>query len=291
MHKALGRGLESLISVGVTAPVIAATGNELAVSIPIEKIKPNRFQPRTNFNEEKLKELSDSIAKHGLTQPLLVAPSAIQGEYELIAGERRWRACQMAGLKEVVAVIRRADDKERLQLALIENIQRENLNPVEEAKAYRRLMSEFSYTQEALSGVVGKDRSVVANSLRLLQLPEDIQKSIEEGILSAGHGRVLAGLDDAARQKTLADRILVEKLTVREVEKIVADWKTVVGEVKKRLKIQDVELIKLAEELQRRLGTKVKIVGKAKRGRIEIQYFSLEDLERIAAFFKIQQSS
>ncbi len=283
MHKALGRGLESLIP--ASAPT-ASAGGEATTAIALDKIKPNRYQPRSTFDESKLKELSESIKQHGLAQPLLVAPSAVPGEYELIAGERRWRACRMAGLKDVAAVIRQASDKERFQLALIENIQREDLNPIEEAKAYKRLSDEFSLTQESMSQVVGKERSVIANSVRLLNLPQDIQDSISMGALSPGHGRILAGLDDSTKLKTLAARIIQEKLTVRDVEKIVADWKSVLSDVKKKVKKQDMELVKLGEEFQRKFGTKVKIVGKPSKGRIEIHYFSLKELERIVASLK-----
>jgi ParB family chromosome partitioning protein len=283
MHKALGRGLESLI------PVAAAQGtttesNESVIHIPIDKIKPNRFQPRTHFNESKLQELSDSIKQHGLAQPLLVTPSVIPGEYELIAGERRWRASQLAGLAEVTAVIRQVSDKDRLQLAIIENIQREDLNPIEEAKAYKRLGDEYSYTQEEIATIVGKDRSVVANSMRLLQLPQEVQGSIEQGFLSAGHGKILAGMSDEEEQKKLAGRIVNEKLTVREVEKIVSEWKinVAVESGKKPVHRQDAELKRFSEELQQSLGAKVTISGKSNKGKIEIYYYSLEELERLA---------
>jgi ParB family chromosome partitioning protein len=283
MHKALGRGLESLIPTATMPP--ANPGGEVTRKIPIDKIKPNKYQPRTHFNEEKLKELSDSIKRHGLAQPLLVAPSIVPGEFELIAGERRWRACRMAGIKDVSAVVRQAGDQERFHLALIENIQRENLNPIEEARAYKRLCDEFHHTQEELSEVLHKDRSVIANSMRLLNLPDDIKDAIAEGMISAGHGRVLAGIDDNAKQTALAQRIMTEKLTVREVEKIVADWKTVLAG-KKSAKKQDAELAHLADDLQHRMGTKVNIVGKPKKGKIEIYYFSLDELERIAALLR-----
>ncbi|MHB9155225.1 MAG: ParB/RepB/Spo0J family partition protein [Endomicrobiales bacterium] len=288
MHKALGRGLESLIPVSASQ---AAAHGDAVTTIPIEKIRPNRYQPRVNFNESKLKELSDSIKQHGLAQPLLVAPSAVPGEYELIAGERRWRASQMAGLKEVTVVVRSVGDKERFQLSLIENIQRENLNPIEEARGYKRLGDEFHHTQEELAQVLGKDRSVIANSVRLLNLPTEIQDAISAGMMSPGHGRILAGIEDGDKQKLLAERILREKLTVREIEKIVADWKSVLAarSGKKKTKKQEVELVALAEELQRQLGTKVRITGKSKKGKIEIHYFSLSELERLAAYFKARK--
>lgn len=283
MHKALGRGLESLLSVS-TAP--APSSGESVISVPVHQIKPNRYQPRAEFNEHKLNELAESIRHHGLAQPLIVTPSVVPGEYELIAGERRLRASKLAGLKDVPAIVRQADDKQRFQLSLIENLQRENLNPIEEARAYDRLSKEFGATQEELAKAMGKDRSVVANSMRLLHLPKDIQDAIASGHMTAGHGRILAGITDEGKLKSLAEKIIHEKLTVREVEKIVADWKTVLHGVKKKLRKQDAELISLAEDLQRRFGTKVKISGRPSKGKIEIHYFTLKDLERIVAALK-----
>lgn len=283
MHKALGRGLESLLQVS-SAP--QAVAGETVVRIPLNKIKPNRYQSRTNFDETKLKELCESIKRHGLAQPLLVTPSVIPGEYELIAGERRWRASQMAGLQEAAAIVRTVSEKERFQLSLVENLQRENLNVIEEAKAYIRLSGEFSLTQENLSEILGRDRSVIANSIRLLSLSSEIQDAIAQGIISSGHGKILAGIQDQSKQKLLADRIVREKLTVREIEKIVATWKSALSGSKKRARRQDAELNLLAEELQRRFGTKVTISGKPKKGKIEIHYYSLKELERISAYLK-----
>jgi ParB family chromosome partitioning protein len=283
MHKALGRGLESLLQ--TSAPPAAVAG-EAVTKLPLDKIRPNRYQARVHFDETKLQELSESIRNHGLAQPLLVAPSAVPGEYELIAGERRWRASQMAGLKEVASIVRQVNEKERFQLSLIENIQRENLNAIEEAKAYKRLAEEFTLTQEDLARVLGKDRSVVANLTRLLTLPEEIQDAIAQGVISSGHGKILAGIDDTAKQRQLAEQILREKLTVREVETIAADWKSVASDVKKKGKKVEAELLALAEELQRRFGTKVRIVGKPKKGRIEFHYYSLKELERIVQLLK-----
>ena len=283
MHKALGRGLESLLQVS-SAPL--KTAGETIINLPLDRIKPNRNQARKVFDETKLQELSESIKNHGLAQPLLVTPSVIPGEYELIAGERRWRASQLAGLKEAAVIVKRVSEKEKFELSLIENIQRENLNAIEEAKAYSRLAEEYNLTQEELARILGKDRSVVANCMRLLNLPQDIQDAISSGAMSLGHGRILAGIEDDNKLKSLSERIIREKLTVREIEKIVADWKSVSSEVKKKIKKQEAELIQLAEDFQRRLGTKVTISGKVKKGKIEIHYYSLIELERIAAFLR-----
>ena len=284
MHKALGRGLESLLSVS-SAPPAAARG-ETVLSVPVNQIKPNRYQPRVEFNKDKLNELADSIRSHGLAQPLIVTPSVVPGEYELITGERRLRASKIAGFKEVPVIVRQADERQRFQLSLVENLQREDLNPIEEARAYARLSKEFNATQEELAKALGKDRSVVANSMRLLNLPGEIQDAIISGLISAGHGRILAGISDENKLKTLADKIIHEKLTVREVEKLVADWKTILRGAKKRIRKQDAELISLSEDLQRRFGTKVRINGRPGKGKIEIHYFSLKELERIAGLLK-----
>ena len=283
MHKALGRGLESLIP-QTSHPV---QKGDAVVTISIDRIKPNRYQARKDFNEEKLKELADSIKQHGLAQPLLVAPAVVPGDYELIAGERRWRASKAAGLKEVQVIVRQADDKERFELSLIENIQRENLNAIEEAKAYKRLCEEFNHTQEELATALGKDRSVLANMMRLLTLPDDVQDAISSGFVSAGHGRAIAGIEDKKKQKFLLEKILKEKLTVRDIEAIVAQWKAGIAPGQnKKVKKQEVELVNLAEELQRKFGTKIKITGKPSKGRIEIHYFSLKELERISTILR-----
>jgi ParB family chromosome partitioning protein len=276
--KALGRGLESLI------PSIAGNktqNGESVINISLNKIKPNRFQPRQKFNKAKLEELAESIKKHGLAQPILVSPSIVPGEYEIIAGERRFRASKIAGNKDIRAIVKQgADDKQRFDLALIENLQREDLDPVEEAKAYKRLTEEFGHTHENIAEIIGKDRSVISNTLRLLTLPEDIQNLISEGKISSGHGRMLAGIEDELQIRALAEQILNEKLSVRATEKIVSSNKP--EKAPKEPKKQEAELIHLKEEIQRTLGTKANISGSGKKGKIEIFYYSLEDLERIA---------
>lgn len=282
--KALGRGLESLI------PGLAgnkAIGGESVITILLSKIKPNRYQPRKNFNKEKLQELAESIKKHGLAQPILVTPAVAPGEYEIIAGERRFRASKLAGMKDIKAIVKQsADDKQKFDLALIENLQREDLDPVEEAKAFKRLIEEFNHTHEEIAAVLGKNRSVITNTLRLLNLPEDVQILITEGQISAGHGRMLAGLEDESRVRELVEQILNEKLSVRAVEKLAAEMKEMSADKKEKAakepKKQEIELIHLKEEIQRKLGTKANISGSSKKGKIEIYYYSLEELERIA---------
>ncbi|AKL98504.1 ParB/RepB/Spo0J family partition protein [Endomicrobium proavitum] len=283
--KALGRGLESLIP-GIGGPK-TSTG-ETVITIPLNKIKPNRFQPRKKFDNAKLQELADSINKHGLAQPILVAASIAPGEYEIIAGERRFRASKLAGKKDIKAIVKNAaDDQQRFDLALIENIQRENLDPVEEARAFKRLIEEFNHTHEQIAATVGKERSVISNSLRLLTLPDDVQAMISEGKISAGHGRMLAGIEDANQLRALVEQIINEKLSVRAVESLVSELKPATGKKAKSSKKQEIEIVNLQEELQRKLGTKVIISGNSKKGKIEIRYYSLADLERIANELKI----
>ncbi|MDR3071028.1 MAG: ParB/RepB/Spo0J family partition protein [Endomicrobium sp.] len=279
--KALGRGLESLMSLSTNR----ISPEEVVVTIPLNKIKPNRFQPRNKFNSEKLQELASSIKKHGLAQPILVTASIVPGEYEIIAGERRYRASKLAGNKDIKAIVKQSvNERQRFDLALIENIQRENLNPIEEAKAFKKLMEEFGNTHEQISEIVGKERSVISNSLRLLSLPEDVKMLIVDGKITPGHGRILAGIEDIDKIMVIVDQILNKKLSVRAVEKIVSNLKN----NKKIVKSEkyEIELVHLKEEIQRKLGTKVNVIGTSKKGKIEIHYYSLEDLERIIKGFK-----
>lgn len=291
--KRLGRGLDSLISAS-----IKPESSTEALRVPIAQLRPNRFQPRQRFNEESLKELSDSIREQGLIQPLIVtavesSEESQKGEkvYELIAGERRWRAARMAGLTSVPILVKQVTEKERFQLSLIENIQREDLNPIEEARAYKRLMEEFSLTQESLAQTVGKGRAVIANTLRLLNLPQFLQDAVSDGTISAGHARNLVSISDEQLQKEVAEKILQEKISVREVEKIVSNWKEAMdsGQVK-RAKRKEPEIRQLEETLQKILGTKVEIRAKRKEdhlvGTVTLSYYSLDDLDRLVAILK-----
>ena len=286
MHKGLGRGLASLIPNERVNETTAGIASEHVTLLPIEKVKPNRHQPRHHFDKDKLNELAQSIKEHGLQQPLLVTPSHIPGEYELIAGERRLRACKQLGKTEIPVIVRNVTDKQRFNIAIIENIQRHDLNPIEEAKAYKKLHDEFGHTQEDLAGILGKDRSVVANTLRLLQQPESVQEFIATGQLSAGHGRMLASLSDGRQQQELAEQIIADKLTVRDIEKLVAQTKSPSKKAAKSAPKIDAELKLLCDELQVRLGTKVKVMGKPSKGRIEVHYFSLKELERIVEYLR-----
>lgn len=281
----LGRGLEAILS-----PLTVNTNNqntENIINIAIDKIKPNKYQPRAVFDEEKLKELAESIKQKGLIEPIMVVQSVVPGEYELIAGERRLRASKLAGLTEIKAIVNKAaSDKDKLDLALIENLQREDLNPIEEAKAYKLYSDKYKYTQEEISKIVNKNRAVIANTMRLLNLAQEIQDLISSGKISSGHGRMLASLENKQDVEMLAKKILDENLTVRQVENIVAEIKTKVPKKHKNQKQQNVEIINLVEELQRLFGTKVKITGNGKKGKIILDYCNLEDLERITNSLK-----
>jgi ParB family chromosome partitioning protein len=246
-------------------------------SCPIEDIKPSKSQPRKTFSNEKLEELAASIREKGIIQPLVVRKK--DGHYELIAGERRWRAAQRAGLREVPVVIQDVSDDTAVELALIENIQREDLNAVEEAEAYQALLEKFTLSQEELARRVGKERSTVANALRLLKLPAEIKRDIVEERLAMGHARALLALETPEQLKTVRDEIIRRGLSVRETENLVKKQKTSrAHKTKKRL---DPQLIDLVEQLKRRFGAKVALRQGSRGGKIEINYSSLEDLTRI----------
>ncbi|MDD5020639.1 MAG: ParB/RepB/Spo0J family partition protein [Endomicrobiaceae bacterium] len=280
----LGRGLDAILSPLTTNKQSEAAGN--FINISINKIKPNSQQPRKSFNESKLKELADSIRENGLIEPIIVTKSIVPGEYELIAGERRLRASKLAGVKEIKAIVANsASDKDRLDLALTENLQREDLNPIEEALAYKKYQEEYQYTQEQISRVVNKSRSVITNTMRLLNLPEEVQDLIATGKISSGHGRMLASIDDEQKIQELVKQILENGLTVREIESAVSSTKKD-KLPKERFVGQDLEIINLVEELQRLFGTKVVITGNGKKGKVIFEYTNLQDLERISNILK-----
>ena len=254
---------------------------EKVLLININLVEPNREQPRKKFRDEGIEELASSIAQYGIIQPLLVQKR--DDYFEIIAGERRWRAARKAGLKEVPVILKDYSEKEAVEISLIENIQREDLNPIEEALAYERLINEFEMTQEQVAGRVSKSRSAVTNSLRLLKLESDIRAMLISGELSEGHARAILGLPDTEAQKALAERVVKDKLSVRDTEKIV---KKLMGDVVRKVKKRDYEkeaiLSNLSEQLKTILGTKVSIhEGARHKGRIEIEYYSDDELNRI----------
>jgi ParB family chromosome partitioning protein len=273
---ALGRGLDALLPVQKQP---ASTGESI-VNIPVSEIKPSRFQPRVVFNEESLKELADSIRERGVIQPIIVARKP--NGYELVAGERRWRAVKSLGIAEIPAIVKVIRDSDALELALIENIQRENLNPIEEAHAYDRLMRERAFTQDALSKAVGKNRSSVANSLRLLKLPDKIKDDLADGRLTMGHARALLALESDSERLSLRDQILQTGMNVRQVEQA-AKSKSGKAGGKKMEKPKDIFVERLRIELERKLGAKVEIRHDAQKGgSITVYYMDVDDLNRIS---------
>jgi len=282
-RQALGKGLEALIpmqgDIEETPPTYTAPAE-----ISIDQIEVNPFQPRHDFDPHELEELTASIREKGIVQPVMVRPRA-DGKYELVAGERRLRAAKLAGLAQIPVTIREVNDSECLEIALIENIQRSDLNPMEEAQAYHQLMTQFNLTQDEMSKKVGKDRSSVANTLRLLKLPESVRELVKKNRLSEGHARALLSLDNAEMIERLANKIVRDNLSVREVERIAQGMKPekiTKGRRLKETEIKDPHTRQLEEELRRKLGTQVKVMPRnAQRGKIEIEYYSLEDLDRI----------
>lgn len=262
---------------------------EKIVEKPVEQkmklslIEPNSTQPRKQFDEESLQELADSIKEYGVLQPLLVQEKA--GHYEIIAGERRWRAAKLAGIKEVPVIIKKLTEQEIMEISLIENIQREDLNPIEEALAYKRLLTEFNLKQDEVAERVSKSRTAVTNAMRLLKLNEKVQQMVIDEMISTGHARALLGIEDQEKQYTIAQKIFDEKLNVRETEKLVKNLQNEKGE-KPEKKTMDPALIAIYQDLEEQmkgiLGTKVTINSKnEKQGKLEIEYYSQEELDRI----------
>lgn len=289
----LGKGLDSLITDKVSKPANFSEAAKLekdnkvgeGIFVNINKVEPNREQPRKNFDEDALLELSESIKQFGILQPLLVQDK--KDYYEIIAGERRWRAAKIAGVKKIPVVIKTLSDLEVVEISLIENIQRENLNPIEEAFAYKRLLTEFHLKQDEIAERVSKSRTAVTNSMRLLKLNEKVQQMVIDDMITTGHARALLGIEDTEKQYTAAQKIFDEKLSVRETEKLVKklqqesekpeEEKTKKMDSKMEAIYQDLE-----EKMKSILGTKVAISQKDdKKGKIEIEYYSMDELDRI----------
>ena len=285
----LGKGLDSLIpehSVRRKAEKTEQKPEKNELLLKITDIEPNREQPRKHFDEDALLELSDSIKQFGIIQPLIVQKK--EDHYEIIAGERRWRAAKMAGLKEVPAIIKSYTDREILEISLIENIQRENLNPIDEARAYKKLLTEFHLKQDEVAERVSKSRTAVTNSMRLLKLTSKVQEMVIADMISAGHARALLGISDETLQENTAMKVFDEKLSVRETEKLV---KNLVSPAKKekteRNTAEDAIYESLEEKMKGIMGTKVSIQRKKNnKGKIEIEYYSRDELERIIDLFE-----
>ncbi|MFL0270249.1 ParB/RepB/Spo0J family partition protein [Candidatus Clostridium radicumherbarum] len=274
----LGKGLGALI------PEEDFDDKNSVNLIPINMIKPNEKQPRKNFDVEKIEQLAESIREHGIVQPIVLKKE--EEIYIIIAGERRWRAAKAAGVKEIPAVIMDITDKEILEISLIENIQREDLNPIEEAVAYKRLIDEFSLTQEELSKRVGKSRTAVTNCLRLMNLDSRVQEYLIEGILSEGHGRALLAVSNKDIQYNLAKTIIDEGLNVRDIEKLIKGLNNI-KEKKVNENKEDIFYLDIKDKLQEYFGTKVQLISKKNKGKIEIEYYSEDDLQRILDILKL----
>lgn len=299
LGKGLGKGLDALIPEESSRKVIANPKKETVIEKVIKKeevmmkvsdIEPNREQPRKHFDEDALLELSESIKQFGIIQPLIVQKRA--NYYEIIAGERRWRAAKMAGLKEVPVIVKNYTEQQIVEISLIENIQRENLNPIEEAQAYKRLLTEFHMKQDELAERVSKSRTAITNSMRLLKLDERIQQMVIDDMISSGHARALLSIENKDVQYTLAVRIFDEKLSVREVEKLVKKIQTEEPEKNKENDKRDDSFIykDIEEKMKLILGTKVCVTHKKNnKGKIEIEYYSNEELERLIEMFETLQ--
>jgi ParB family chromosome partitioning protein len=278
--KGLGRGLSSLM--GETSTEVVQIQNSTSeIKIPISKLKPSSIQPRRLFDKNSINELAESIKAKGLVQPILVRPSKSQnGEYEIIAGERRWRAAQIAQLHELPAVIKNLDDAEALEMAIIENVQRADLSPIEEAAGYKKLMEQYNHTQEALAPIIGKSRSHIANIIRLLNLPASIQNMISQGIISSGHARAIM---NAAFPEQLAKKIVDENLSVRQAEKLAKDAKIKTAKIKPKAP----DTIDLEQKISEVLGLEAVITDNGKRGgSIKIKYKTLDQLELVTSKLK-----
>lgn len=284
----LGRGFSALLPNAGTPTPAAEAGRQGSgvLTIAIEEIAPDKLQPRRQFDEQRIEELAASIRAKGVIQPILVRRDG--AVYRIIAGERRWRASQRAGLKFVPALVKEVTERQAFELALIENIQREDLNAIEEAEAYRRLIDEHGLTQEACAERVGKDRSSIANSLRLLKLPGDVKDSLADGSLNMGHARALLGLGGENEIKRAATEVMSRRLSVRQTEQLVRKQKEGGAQAKAgstgKSRRESAEVRSIEERLQRALGTKVRVVDNGKgKGRVEVDFFSYEELDRLLA--------
>lgn len=291
LKRGLGKGLDSLIPTNVMmesevkhATVSTASsaedGKDGTLMVKLSKVEPNREQPRKNFDEDSLQELAESLKQFGMLQPILVQN---RGDYyEIIAGERRWRAAKIAGLKEVPVIVRELTDQEIVEISLIENIQREDLNPIEEAQAYKRLLTEFHLKQDEVAERVSKSRTAVTNSMRLLKLCDEVQKMVVDDMISTGHARALISIEDPEEQYLIAQKIFDEKLSVREVEKLVKDLHKPPKPPKEENKTLQAIYQEISERLKQSLSTKVSVSAKQNgAGKIEIEFYNHEDLERL----------
>lgn len=283
---ALGKGLGALIP-----EEVVEDASHKSLYISINKIKSDSDQPRKAFDSEKIVELAESIKTHGIIQPLILRKESDE-QYVIVAGERRWRAAKMAGIQEVPAIVMDLNDKDTLEISLIENIQRQDLNPIEEAMAYKKLINDFKITQEDLSKRIGKSRVAIANTMRLMNLDTRVKQYLIEGIISEGHGKVLLGIEDKDKQYDVAQKLIDEKWSVRYLEKLVKKINENKDKAKEEEKLDIVTINpyykELKDQLQNYFGTKVNISNKKNKGKIEIEYYSEDDLQRILDIINMQ---
>ncbi len=278
----LGKGLDAIFAENTTE---SGSG---AVMLKISELEPNREQPRREFDEKSMAELADSISQHGVLQPLLVRP-LFGGGYQIVAGERRWRAARMAGLSEVPAMVREMSDSEVMELALIENLQREDLTPLEESRGYQTLMEKYEMTQEEVAKTVGKSRPAITNALRLLHLPEAIQQMVERGELSAGHGRALLSFPNEESMLAAAEKAVAEGLSVRELERMAKRASKPVETEKHPVVRRSTYFDEVELSLHEHLGRKVKVAGNQKKGTLQIEFYGEEDLHRLLASIEFKE--
>ncbi len=285
---ALGQGLDALIPIDLSFAPQEQNGQSIK-SVPINLLKPNPYQPRRLFNDESLSDLAQSITEIGFIQPLIVRDSS-DGTYEIVAGERRWRAANIAGLESVPVIVRPLTDLESLEIAIIENIQREDLNPVDTAEAYETLINKFSYTHEALAKRICKDRTSITNQLRLLKLPDPIKEDLREQKLSMGHARTLLAIDNISTQLSLSSRVVKRKLSVRELERIVQNYRNKKDKTAKDKPADYYENSRIEKDLSSLLSTKVKLIKKPNNsGRLEIYFHSIDELSRLLDTIGLQE--
>ena len=288
--KGLGKGLDALFAnteINTKEITISNTAENVENGISyinINDIKPNEGQPRKTFDEEKIVELADSIQEHGLIQPIVLRKAG-KG-YEIVAGERRWRACRRAGLKEVPCIIKELNDEENMLIAIIENMQREDLNPIEEAEGLNQMIVTYGLTQAEVSKSVGKSRPYITNVLRLLKLPEEVRVMVSNGELSSGHARAIVGVSGKAAQIKIAEKIVKEGLSVRETEKLIKEADAPAKRPAKRKAEKNADVKRVEEDLKAVLGTRVNLAQSGKKGKIEIEYYSREELERLIELLK-----
>lgn len=274
MKKGLGKGLGALLD---SENILSETSG--ITELKINDIEPNREQPRKNFDQEKLQQLAESISQHGVVQPIIVKKK--DRGYTIIAGERRWRAAKLAGLKTIPSIIKDMTTREVMEIALIENIQREDLNSIEEAEAYQKLMDEYGLTQEGLSKMIGKSRAFIANSVRLLSLSDKVKAMLIDDLLTPGHARTLVTIEDVDRQNLLAETIVQQDLNVRQTERLISEQVNSIGKKKSKKVHKDANIIDIEEKLKSVLGTKVDLRHRANKGKIVIEYYSNDEFERI----------